>query len=270
MAQRDPDEIWEESLDEGERRLSRGRSALAATAFAGGADVFLGVVALAVTTAALAPVMPEDTAHVLASLTFGIAFVFITIGRAELFTENFLIPVGAVYSGRATLGALLRMWGITAVLNAAGIALFAALASIDGVLTNDTLKAAGTLADTVGDRAAWPAFISGVIAGTVMTLYTWVVSAAEGASARMIASLAVGFLLIAPSLNHAVVGFGEMVFGLFAGTTHATWGDLAQNISLAVAGNLVGGVGLVFLTRLAQVRGEPDSASGGSGRGAAG
>jgi len=102
MAQRAPDEIWEESLDEGERRLSRGRSALAATAFAGGADVFFGVIAVAVTTAGLAAVLPEDTAHVLAALTFGIAIAFITLGRAELFTENFLIPVSAVHAGRAS------------------------------------------------------------------------------------------------------------------------------------------------------------------------
>jgi hypothetical protein len=38
----------------------------------GGADVMLGVVALAVTTAALETTMPRQAAHVVASLTFGI------------------------------------------------------------------------------------------------------------------------------------------------------------------------------------------------------
>ncbi len=55
------------------------------------------------TTGALAAVMPESSAHVLGSLTFGIGFVFLTVGRAELFTENFLIPVAAVFCGRAAL-----------------------------------------------------------------------------------------------------------------------------------------------------------------------
>ena len=41
-------------------------------------------------------------AHVIASVTFGIGFAFITLGRAELFTENFLLP-WAPY-GRAARG----------------------------------------------------------------------------------------------------------------------------------------------------------------------
>jgi hypothetical protein len=41
-----------------------------------------------------------------------------------------------------------------------------------------------------------------------------------------------------------------------------TLGDLVRTVAIAIAGNLVGGVGLVFGTRLAQVRGEPGSESG--------
>jgi formate-nitrite transporter family protein len=262
MSGRSPDEIWEEGLDEGERRLARSPVALAATAFAGGLDVFFSVLLLAVTSAGLHAAMPEASAHVIASLTFGVGFAFITLGRAELFTENFLVPVGAVWARRAPLAALLRMWLITLVGNIAGLTLFAALFSVSGVLGRESLAAAGTLADTVGERGALAAFVSGIAAGTIMTLFTWVVAAAETGTARVLASLLIGFVLAAPSLNHAIVGFGEQIFGLFAGTAHTGWGDLLRTVSLAVAGNLVGGVGLVFGTRLAQVRGEPDSESG--------
>ncbi|MDX6698791.1 MAG: formate-nitrite transporter family protein [Solirubrobacteraceae bacterium] len=262
MSGRAPDEIWEEGLDEGERRLGRSAAALAATGFAGGADVFFGIVAVVVTTGALSAVMPMETAHVLGALTFGIAFALITLGRAELFTENFLIPVSAVFAGRSPRGALLRMWGITFVFNTVGLLLGAALFAPHGVLPPAALDAAGSLADTVGTRDVLPALLSAIAAGTVMTLFTWIVAAADDSTARLIASLLVGFLLLAPSLNHAVVGFGEVLFGLLAGTTDATWGDLARNTGLAIAGNLIGGVGLVFATRLAQVRGEPGSRSG--------
>ncbi len=265
MAERGPEEIWEESLDEGERRLRRRWTALAATGFAGGADIFFSIVVLAVTTAALHTVLPAAPSHVLASLTFGIGFVFITLGRAELFTENFLVPVGAVVAGRNSLKSLMRLWLFTMLLNFAGLALFAAIFSVEGVLEPDVLTEAGVLADTLGDRDALPAFMSAIAAGVVMTLFTWVVVSAESGSARVLASLIIGFVLVAPSLNHAVVGFGEMIFGLFAGTAHSDYGDLARNTGLAIAGNIVGGVGLVFSTRLAQVRGEPDSGHGPGG-----
>ncbi len=265
MSGRRPDEIWTDSLSEGERRLKRGWTALAATGFAGGIDVFFSIVALSVASGALHAAMPEATAHVLASLTFGIGFAFITLGRAELFTENFLLPVGAVYSGRARINRIARMWLITMVFNLVGLAGFAALFSFEGVLQPATLETAGTLADTLGDRSVLAALLSAIAAGTIMTLFTWVVAAADSPSARVIAALIVGFVLAAPSLNHAIVGFGEIVFGLFAGTTDATWGDLVRNTAIATAGNLVGGVGLVFSTRLAQVRGEPGTDFGPGG-----
>jgi formate/nitrite transporter FocA (FNT family) len=263
MSGRDPAEIWETGLDEGQRRLKRGWSGLAATGFAGGADVFFSILVLAVTAAGLAEAMPEASAHAIASLTFGIGFAFITLGRAELFTENFLLPVGAVWAGRARLASLVRMWVLTMSFNFLGLALFAALFSISGVVEPSVLTTAGTLADTLGERSALAAFASAITAGTIMTLFTWVVTAAESISARAIASLIIGFVLAAPSLNHAIVGFGEIIFGLFAGTTDAGWGDLVRNVAIAIAGNLAGGVGLVFTTRLAQVRGEPRSSSGG-------
>lgn len=267
MSDAAPDEIWENGLDEGERRLRRGKAALAATGFAGGADVFLGLVAVLVTTGALLSVMPDEPAHVLGSLTFGLALVLITLGRAELFTENFLIPVSAVYAGRARLRELLSMWGITFLFNGFGLLVFAAIFARAGVLEPSALEAAGTLADTQADRDAVPALLSAIGAGTVMTLFTWVIAATESTSARVIVAFGVGFLLLAPSLNHAVVSFGEILFGLLADTTTADWGDLARNTALAVVGNLIGGVGLVFATRLAQVRGEPDSDSGTSAGG---
>src|SRR4051794_35484912 len=262
MSGRDPEEIWESSLDEGERRLARHWTGLAATGFAGGIDVFFSVLLLAVTTGALHQVLPEQTAHVIASTTFGVGFVFITLGRAELFTENFLVPVGAVWAGRARIGALVRMWVVTMLANFAGLALFAAIFAVAGVVKPQTLAAAGTMADTLAERSTLAAFLSAVAAGTIMTLFTWVVAAADTGSARVAASLLIGFVLAAPSLNHAIVGFGELSFGLIAGTTTAGIGDLCRIVGVAIAGNVIGGVGLVFTTRLAQVRAEPESSSG--------
>jgi formate/nitrite transporter FocA (FNT family) len=67
----------------------------------------------------------------------------------------------------------------------------------------------------------------------------------------------IGFVLAAPSLNHAVVSFGEMSFGILAGTGKAEWVDLAQNFPIAVAGNLIGGFVFVTIARFVQIRGEP-------------
>jgi formate/nitrite transporter FocA (FNT family) len=254
---RSPQDIWQDGIDEGERRLERSASGLAATGFAGGVEIFVGIVAMVVTTAALTPTLGEQGAHVLGSLAFGVGFVLITVSRAELFTENFLIPLSALHARRSRASALPRMWIITLALNLVALTLAAALFSVDGVLRPESLETAGTLAATFAERAWLPALLSAIAAGTVMTLFTWVIAAAEDPIARIVLALLVGFVLGVPSLNHAVVSFGELLFALFAGTAPFGYGDLARNFGLAVAGNLVGGIGIVFATRLAQVRGEP-------------
>lgn len=55
-------------------------------------------------------------------------------------------------------------------------------------------------------------------------------------------------------LNHSIVGFGEVLFGIAAGSTHADWFDLARNTAIAVVGNVAGGVLLVAVVRSVQAR----------------
>jgi formate/nitrite transporter FocA (FNT family) len=260
MSGRDPDEIWQASVEEGERRLKRRPGGMLATGFIGGADVMLGVLALCSVSGALSVALPEQIAHVGGSLVFGFGFAFLVVGRGELFTENFLVPIAGALRGRGSWGALLFLWVMTAAANLVAIVIFAWILSRAGLVPPETLEAAGTAADTLNERTMPIAFLSAVIAGTTMTLLTWLTHAVELDISRIVIALLIGFVLAAPTLNHAVVSVGELSFGLFAKTTDASWFDLLQNFPVAVAGNLVGGLGFVTLARLFQVRGEPDVA----------
>jgi formate/nitrite transporter FocA (FNT family) len=60
--------------------------------------------------------MGKDAAHVAASLGFGVGFVFIVVGRAELFTENFLVPLAGLdrRSHESWLGLARLCWSFVA------------------------------------------------------------------------------------------------------------------------------------------------------------
>ena len=258
MSGRDPDEIWTASVDEGQRRLRRRPLGLAATGLVGGVDVMLGVMALCVVSGALAVALPKQIAHVGGSLVFGIGFVFLVIGRSELFTENFLVPIAGLARGGTSPWKLLRLWGVTMVGNLVGLFALAAIFTRAGLVPPEALDAAGKMADTFAERDFVAALLSAIVAGTAMTLFTWMTHAVERDSARVLIALLIGFVLAAPSLNHAIVGFGEMAFGLLADTPEkATWTDLAQNFPVAILGNLIGGLGFVTFFRILQVQGEP-------------
>ena len=257
MPGRDPQDVWDESVGEGERRVDRTIPGLLATGFVGGIDVMLGITGMVVLGGALRAVMPEDTAHALASFVFGIGFVFILIGRSELFTENFLVPVSTVAHGSRPVSSLLRLWGFTLLGNIAALLAFSAILTRAGLVPPSALHAAANIAGTFAARDIPAALLSGIVAGTTMTLMTWLAHAARDETAKIWIGLLVGFILAAPSLNHAVVSFGEMSLGILAGGGPAHWIDLAQNFPWAVLGNLIGGVGLVTAMRAIQVRGEP-------------
>jgi formate/nitrite transporter FocA (FNT family) len=253
---REPHAIWCDSLADGKVRLARPAPVLAATGLLGGFHVTVGLLALVVTTGALAGVMPPGTAHVLGSLTFGIGFVLLSVGRSELFTENFLIPVAAAIAGHCRKRSVARLWGITLVLNLAGIAVFVGLGTIPGVLRPEALEAAGALADTLTERGLLAAAASAVLAGSIITTFTWLAEAAESDLTRVVVALLVGFVLLAPSTNHSMVGFGEVLFGILADTTSAGWGDLVRNTAVAIVGNVVGGVFLIAFVRGVQAAAE--------------
>ena len=266
MSGPEPHAIWSSGIDEGKRRLDRGSAALVATGIVGGFDVLVGILVLCVGIGALGAVMPYDPAHLIASLFFGIAFVLVVLGRSELFTENFLIPVSAVLERRSGVLSLGRLWLLTLLGNLVALIVLAWVFSRAGIIPPETRTAAGKLANTIVDRDVGPALLSAIVAGIVMTTFTWMAAAAESDIARVVVALLIGFALIAPSLNHSVVGFGELAFGIAADETHATVGQAGYHVAIAIAGNLIGGLLFVGAARLVQVRGEPNSEGGPGGK----
>src|SRR5215471_15969137 len=66
---------------------------------------------------------------------YAVGFLFVVLGRSELFTEQTTLAVLPVLNGRAGFGALARLWGVVYVANLLGAAGFATLAVVIGPAT---------------------------------------------------------------------------------------------------------------------------------------
>src|ERR687884_1463102 len=110
MGAPEPEQIYERTREEGERRLSRPPLELATTAIAAGVDIVFGIVALGAASALVSKRYGTELGHVFGSIAFGVAFVFIIVGRSELFTENFLVPLAGVRRERRTWFKLFELW----------------------------------------------------------------------------------------------------------------------------------------------------------------
>src|SRR5438105_213433 len=240
---REPAQIYRETQREGRRRLARPLVELAATALVGGFDVAFGVAAFALAEQAA----PGNASRLAGAVAFGIGFVFIVVGRSELFTENFLIPVAGLERGR--LGSWVKLgelWAVALLLNIVGGTLLALLLTTHGVLPDGTSRPLVRLAEHIAGYSTLTAFVSALAAGALMTLMTWFVEgAAESLGVRIVMAWITGALILLGTFNHAIVSTLELVFGMRYGADVET-PQLLANLGLAVVGNLAGG--LLFVT----------------------
>jgi formate/nitrite transporter FocA (FNT family) len=251
------DESVQSTLDtaaaEGGQRLQRTALALLATGAVAGIDVGFGVLAKL-------SVMEATGSELLGGLAFGIGFVAILLGKSELFTENFLLPVTAVFHRERTLGSLLRLWALTAVGNLAAGWVIMAIIVVGVPRIGDSDVLLETSGHFVEMGLGWPLFFSAVLGGAAITLMTWMEQATDSVGAKLVTVIGIGFVLAGTPLAHAVVTSLEM-FGALQRSAPFGYADWAGVFGIAVVGNVVGGVVLITVLRLVQGRAQdqPDT-----------
>jgi formate/nitrite transporter FocA (FNT family) len=236
-------ETFHQSVDEGKSRLERRTLDLAATGLTAGIDVSLGILALLV-------IEHATGSRLLGALGFILGFIALTLGKSELFTENFLVPVAAVVAKKATLLALLRLWVGTALLNLVGGWCMAWLIVI-GLphLQSQALKSAQTYVDLGFAEAT----CLGLLAGIAITFMTWMEHGAKSEAGKIAAVSGIAFLLAATPLNHVVVVSVEIFAALHTGWAGYGYGRWLEIASWAALMNMAGGLLFVTVLRLSQV-----------------
>ena len=251
----DPADIFRRAAEEGNRRLDQSLLALISTGFIAGFTIVFGIVAMGIVHALAEPHFGEF-ARVLAALGFGLGLVFLVVGRAELFSENFFDPVAAAFEPHASgfLPRLLRLWGVTLALNLAGGAVLVLLLSVEGALPHGAREALHTMAEEIAARE-WPAALArAVFGGALVALLSFLLISIGSGGGRAAMAWAVGFLLALGPFDHAVVTLLHLAFA--AGTDAVSMADMARLGALAVLGNMIGGIGLVTLSHAGQAKGE--------------
>ena len=243
VAQQDSEETFDRLVDEGEQRLGRTWTGLSATALLGGIDIGAGAIALLIV---------EHYTHsiVLGGLAFSIGFIALTLAHSELFTEGFLIPVAAVAAKKSTPLALLRLWGMSIVGNLIGGWAIMGIAMVAFPDLHATALESGGFYIDLG--TTWRAFALAVLGGFAITLMTHMQHSTESDGVRLVPAVTMGFLLGAGRLNHAIVASLLVFAALHVGAPFG-YTDWLQMFWLSVAGNMVGGLGLVTVLRLLQV-----------------
>lgn len=235
---------------EGTEELERPSSSIGWSGFAAGLTMGCSMLAQGILQSRL-PDTPGR--ELVAAFGYTTGFVFVTMGRQQLFTETTLTVMLPVLHKTHAMTDVLRYWGIVFAANIVATLLFAAAATIPGLFQPGTLGAFTEL----GVKAAEPGFlgvlIKGVFAGWLIALMVWLMPAA--ASARIFVIVAVTWLIGAAHFSHVIAGSVETGFAAIQGAIG--WQDyLVSFLVPALVGNSIGGVVFVALLNHAQVKAE--------------
>lgn len=246
-------EIINDAARIGGKRLERTLAATGMTALIGGMSVSFGAVAMAWAAASMGGSLAEASpARLVGALAFPVGFVILLIGKSELFTENFFLPVTGVLAGRGSPQQLAYLWGVTLAANLLGAAVFAFLATRPGVLDAGPASELITLAAHKVDYLFWTAFTKAIFAGWLMTLLTWLLIAAQGLGPRLMIIWMVATVIVLGGFNHVVISASEIFMAMMLGAPISLGDWFVANFLPALVGNVIGGV--VFVTLLHYVQ----------------
>jgi formate/nitrite transporter FocA (FNT family) len=242
--------ILAEEISAGLTELNRSASGLFISAVSAGLDVGFSLLAMAVVLTLTAQTLSSPLTEILVANAYTIGFIFVVLGRSELFTEHTTLAVLPVLSRRTSLLSLLRLWGIVYAGNLVGTAVFAWFAvSVGPDLGVIQPWAFGELAGRLVRDSGISILKSAVLAGWLMGLLSWLVTAARDT----ISQIAIIWLITATiglgHLPHCIAGSTEVLAALIAGQGGSSIPDFLHFLLWTTLGNAVGGVFFVAIIK---------------------
>jgi formate-nitrite transporter family protein len=188
---------------------------------------------------------------------YPLGFLFVVIGRMELFTENTLEPVIPLLHQRSRekVRSLLRIWALLAIGNLVGALVFGGLLALTPAVPAELHDELRSVAASATSGGAANVFYRGIFAGWIMALMSWLLGATTARGAQIAIVLVCASAIGAFEFRHSIAGAVEAFYRIFDGT--ASFGQMFLGFVMpALAGNTVGGVVLVALLEYAQVKKE--------------
>lgn len=228
-------------IDEGTQRLHRTWREVLATGFFGGTEVAMGVLAYL-------SVLHATGNPLLAGLAFSIGFLALLLGRSELFTEGFLVPVTTVAAKRASVGQLFKLWSGTLIANLVGgwVLMWLIMTAFPKLHAQTIESATHYIAAPISAETVTLTLLGGM----AITLMTRMQHGTDSMVGKIAAAVAGAFLLAGLQMFHSILD-SLLIFGALA-TGTAPFGYLSwlSWFGYTALGNVVGGLGLVTLLRL--------------------
>ncbi len=248
------EEILNEQIKTALREHKRPTIGLFLSAFSAGLEVGFSFFLICVMHTLFHQEYTPSTMSFILALSYPIGFIFVVIGRSELFTEHTTLAILPVLAGSATFRSLIILWSTIYVGNLIGGFLFSAILIGIGpsmhIIEEQTFI---LIAEHLIDYDRGTILLSAIIAGWLMGLLAWLVTAAGDTSSRIFIIILITSVIGIGGLHHSIVGSIEVFTGMIV-SPGITLNDYLNCQLWATLGNLIGGVFFVAIIKYSHTR----------------
>lgn len=221
-------------------QLKRTPLGLVLSGFSAGLDIGFSILLMIVIQSMFTGIFPAPVVKFMVANAYPVGFIFVVLGRSELFTEHTTLAVLPVLQKLAPMSKLFRLWGMVYASNIIGGVLFALiLYYLSGNIHVLDPQVIGHMSRVAADRPWLTLGVGGAMAGWLMGLLAWLVSAARETISQLFVIWIITVSISLAGFPHCIAGNIEVSSGLFTGTV--TMAGYLKFLSAASIGNAIGG-----------------------------
>ena len=249
---KEPYEIMVEQIDAGLKEYRRSNLGLFISSLSAGLEVGFSILVIGIIYTLFKTEISPGKLYLMMALVYPIGYIFVIIGRSELFTEHTVLATIPVFNGKASLKSLVILWIIIYTGNLFGGYLFGTIVLQFNAGTHlISLDFFHFISQKMVAYSSANILVSSIMAGWLMGTLSWLLSAAQDTLSRVAMIFFITFIISIAGLHHCIVGSIEIFMAYFANANNVTGLEFLKFQGLATLGNIIGGVVLVALVKYA-------------------
>ena len=249
---KEPYDIMKEQIEAGLKEHRRSNLGLFLSSFSAGLEVGFSILAIGVIYTLFKGQVSDGKMYLMMALVYPIGYIFVIIGRSELFTEHTVLATIPVLNGQATYKSLFSLWVIIYVGNLIGGYLFGIIVLQFNAGTHIiSLDFFHFVSQKMIAYSSINILVSSIMAGWLMGTLSWLLSSAQDTLSRVAMIFFVTFIISIAGLHHCIVGSIGIFMAYFANANNISGIEFFKFQGLATLGNIIGGVVLVALVKYA-------------------
>jgi formate-nitrite transporter family protein len=240
-------EILNEQIHEGVETYKKNPKGTFLSSLTAGLEIGFSYLLLCTVYSTFIAHFSESTVFKLMALVYPVGFILVILGKSVLFTEQTSLLTLPVLNRKQSIASLLKIWGLVISGNLlGGFIISGILIWIGPHLDIFDYTAITNIAKHNSHYDGIVILVSGVLAGWVMGLLSWLLTSAGDTISRIFIIFLITTILAFTGLHHSIIGNIEVFSGMLV-SAEITLDDYLKFESLALLGNAIGGVVFVAL-----------------------